>query len=74
MKSEIERTFTNFMASVSRPQLGSTPSSVEKLPEETGSIFEGQLSKFTNVVKGWQYRLVALSLDFSALLLTHGHV
>ena len=22
-------------------------------------IFEGQLSKFTNVVKGWQYRLAS---------------
>jgi len=56
MKSEIERTLSNFMASVSRPQLVSSPSSLEKSSEETGSIFEGQLSKFTNVVKGWQYR------------------
>jgi len=66
MKSEIERTFSSFMASVSRPTSVSSPSSSltserhiyhPQHDEPVGRIYEGQLYKFTNVVKGWQYRL-----------------
>jgi hypothetical protein len=34
-----------------------TPSVVSSYEEDLrNTIFEGQLNKFTNVVKGWQYR------------------
>jgi hypothetical protein len=57
MKTDLERTFSNFMASVSRPHtLSSSTTSAERHVDEVGRIFEGQLYKFTNVVKGWQYR------------------
>ena len=59
MKSDFERTFSSFMASVSRPHiLSSAGANPERHSEDVGRIFEGQLYKFTNVVKGWQYRYV----------------
>jgi len=59
MKTDLERTFSNFMAgmaSVSRHTMSASVSSTERHVDEAGRIFEGQLYKFTNVVKGWQYR------------------
>ena len=60
MKSDFERSFSNFMASVSRPHTSPASQSGggERHGDEVGRIFEGQLYKFTNVVKGWQYRFV----------------
>ena len=66
MKSDFERTFSSFMASVSRPTTLPSPSASTTSSERhvhhpqhddpVGRIYEGQLYKFTNVVKGWQYR------------------
>lgn len=80
MKSDFERTFSNFsnfMASVSRPTSVASPSQSSSSDrhfhhpqhdDPMGRIYEGQLYKFTNVVKGWQYRLQFFRLQISVTL------
>ena len=49
----------NFCAAMISP----TPTTFVVTPSSNSSMqtFEGQLNKFTNVVKGWQYRWFVLS-------------
>ena len=52
--------------SVSEERGSPAPPNTNTLPKQNviPPPFEGQLNKFTNVVKGWQYR-EAISLSFS---------
>lgn len=66
MKSDFERTFSNLMASVSSSSRPNTLTSSGSL-ERSKDVFEGQLYKFTNVVKGWQYRWFVLDSESGTL-------
>lgn len=47
--------------------MSASVSSTERHVDEAGRIFEGQLYKFTNVVKGWQYRWFVLDSEAGLL-------